>query len=1178
MDLTAAPFTQGQPYSSVLSGVDSRTLRRFCGFSIFPSLTMIQENAWLCHSPAGRGKMRASIHLLRFVSLFALAGVAFGQFRAGIEGTVLDPSGATVASADITLRNTATSGERRTVSSPSGFYSFPELAPGAYTIVAKKAGFADATLNDIQVSGESTRGVDIALQTAQTTTSVTVNGDTLPALETGNANVERSITSAEILRLPEVGRDPYELLRLTPGLFGDGSRNGSGQSIALPNTTGPGGSNLSIFQVENQVPIVANGQRLSANNYLLDGISINSLTWGGAAVVTPNQESVNSITVSSNAYSAELGRNSGAQIQVVSKNGTNELHGSAAFKYDDPNFNAFNKFGAIGAPAQRVENAFRQYSGSLGGPAIRNRLFWFFSYEGLHNSSNNPSTGYVETAQYRQAVLSLRPDSITAKVIGPAGMVPRVEAVIPIGCASTFAPGACQQVSGGLDLGSINGARGAYTTGTGGGLDGIPDVEFALFSNPATQTGNQYNGRLDYTRGSDTIAASSYVTMFNGFTSDPSTGSQPGADLRNKPITMALTATWNHVFAPTLINEAKANFTRFASNEVTASSATNWGIPRVQVESYPFGNLEWGAAQSEASPALFAQNTIEGRDTLNWIRGSHAMKFGLEVRREQDNNNLAGGARPLYSFTGLFNLANDTPIFESIDADPRTGAPAQAQRYFRDSIYAGFVEDDWKLFPSLTLNIGLRYEYFSAPNETRGQLSNLVFGPNGLADSRLAITHTLYEADRLNFGPRLGFAWNPAQMKRFVLRGGFGIFYDRVPDALFDNSRSNPPFIASYGICCGSAGSPFDAGQIAYTLGSSNSPFSYPANPALATGVNPVTLAPNPLPGTTPVAVQIWGTPQHVATPYAYVYSLEASFELPRRFVVTAGYQGSGGRKLIRIVNQNYLYPNNPGFGPVYFIQPDVNSNYNAFLFTARRALANGLQFQANYRWAHSIDQASYEGPGFVTNQTYPQDLSFERGDSDFDVRQDFNLSALYELPFGKAGSRMRRALLGGWQINAIFLAHTGFPWTPVTGQSVSTPGGPSLSPTRPIAYLGGALTDHSNDIFLSPNGDFPGGGLNYFNISASGPPGIGRNTLRGPNYLGDDFSLAKQVRFGKIAGLGENAALDLRVNLFNAFNKLNLAPFNFGDSNTHVEDPNFGRAITGLAGRVIELQGRFSF
>lgn len=1122
--------------------------------------------------------MRSLIRVLGIGAFLTFASAAFAQFRASIEGSVLDPSGAVVPGVDITLRDPSTSREWRTTSSSGGFFRFSELAPGTYSVIAKKQGFADLALNDIQIFGESIRGLDLHLPTAQLASTVTVNGATLPALDSENGNIQRSLSSTEILRLPEVGRDPYELLRLTPGVFGDGSRNGSGQSIALPNTTGPGGSNLSLFQSENQVPIVANGQRLSANNYLLDGVSVNSLTWGGASVITPNQESVSEITVSANAYSADLGRNSGAQIQVVSKNGTNELHGSAVFKYDDPNFNAYNKFGAIDAPPQRVQNSFRQWATSIGGPAIKNRLFYFFSYEGLRNSSNNPTTAYVETPQYRQAVLSQRPDSITAKILSSPGIAPRVIAVIPIGCASTFASGTCKEVAGGLDLGSIGGTQGSYTTGTGGGLDGVPDVEFALIGVPASQTGGQYNGRVDFTRGNDTVAASSYVTVFNGVTADPSTGSRPEADLYNNPITMALTATWTHVLSPTLINEAKANFTRFASNQITASSTVNWGIPRVEVESYPFGRLEFGPAQGDTTPAIFAQNTIEGRDTLNWVRGKHAFKFGVEVRREQDNNNLAGGARPDYSFTGLFNLANDTPIYEGIDADPRTGAPAPAQRYFRDTIYAGFIQDDWKLAPSLTINAGLRYEYFSAPNETRDQLTNLVFGQDLLTDSRLVITNPLYEADKKNFGPRFGFAWNPPAFgKHFVLRGGFGMFYNRVPDALFDNSRSNPPFIASYGICCGSASSPFDGGQIVYTLGANNSPFSYPANPALATGINPVTLAPNPSPSG-PTAVQIWGTPQHVSTPYAYSYSLEGSLELPNRFVATVAYQGSTAHKLIRIVNQNYLYPNNPSFGPVYLVEPDVNSNYNALLLTLRRAFSNGLQFQANYRWAHSIDEASYEGPGFVTNQTYPQNLATERGDSDFDVRQSFNFSALYELPFGKTGSRLRKGLLGGYQINVIFTAHTGFPWTPVTGQSVSTPGGPSLSPTRPVAYYGGALTDHSNATFLSASGDFPGGGLQYFDISTSGPPGIGRNVFRGPNYLDTDFSFIKHIRFGRIRGLGENSALDLRVNFFNIFNKLNLAPFNFGDSNTYVESPTFGRAITGLAGRVVELQGRFSF
>jgi hypothetical protein len=232
--------------------------------------------------------MQLSIPILTIAAFIAFPSAAFGQFRASIEGSVLDAANQVIPGTDIILRNQETAREQRTTSSGRGFYRFSELAPGTYSIVAKKNGFADLTVSDIRVRGESVQGFDLNLQTAGVTSSVTVSGESNPALETANANIQRSLSSTEILRLPQAGRDPYELLRLTPGIFGNGSRSGSGQSIALPNTTGPGGSNLSIFQTENQVPIVANGQRLSANNYLLDGVSVNSLTWGGAAVVTPN--------------------------------------------------------------------------------------------------------------------------------------------------------------------------------------------------------------------------------------------------------------------------------------------------------------------------------------------------------------------------------------------------------------------------------------------------------------------------------------------------------------------------------------------------------------------------------------------------------------------------------------------------------------------------------------------------------------------------------------------------------------------------------------------------------------------------------------------------------------------------------------------------------------------------
>ena len=253
-----------------------------------------------------------------------------------------------------------------------------------------------------------------------------------------------------------------------------------------------------------------------------------------------------------------------------------------------------------------------------------------------------------------------------------------------------------------------------------------------------------------------------------------------------------------------------------------------------------------------------------------------------------------------------------------------------------------------------------------------------------------------------------------------------------------------------------------------------------------------------------------------------------------------------------------------------------MNSNYNALLLVLTRQFAGGFQLSANYRWSKSLDESSFGGPGGATNQTYPQDLRSERGPSDFDTTQNFTVSGLYELPVYRKQTGLLGNILGGFQLNGIVQAHSGFPWTPVSGQSVETPGGPTLSPTRPVAYLGGAGHDTSNEAFLSGS-NFPLGGAAYFDISRSGYPGISRNSFRGPGYFSTDLSLAKSVALQN-RYLGEATRLDLRANMYNAFNKLNLAPFAFGSNSAHIDNPLFGKAENGLAGRVVEFQVRLSF
>src|SRR5215470_17707886 len=1161
------------------------------------------------------------IRIMRVASLALLvallSSVASAQFKASIQGTVTDSTGAVISGAKVTLANKETGRKSEATASGDGFYRFSALAPGAYKLSVERDGFKKKELENITVSAEGVAGVDVVMETGVVTETVTVSSEGAAAIEKENANVTRAISNLEIRQLPQVGRDPYELLRLAPGVFGDGARAGNGNAVNLPNTTGPGGSNNSIFQTENQVQI-------SANNFQIDGVSVNSFNWGGAALVTPNQESVKEIRVLSSSYSAEDGRNSGAQIRVVSQNGTNDLHGSTFFKYNSPKLNEFNKYGGPNNAARvRVNNYIRQFGGSLGGPLPlprfgqggkatfggKDKSFFFFSYEGLRNSSSNVGRAYVETPEFRQLVQNQRPNGLAAKVLSASGVTPRILNTLAPDCG-IFGndPIRCRVVGSGLDIGSLTGAVGQYvplSNPAGSGLDGIPDIQQVQFELPGQNRGNQYNLRLDFTpTEKDTFAFSTYLTKLNNLGSDSAAQGRPMADLPFKPFNSSGTFLYNHVFSATLLNEARFNATRFSIDQATDAADVNFGIPRIEVEGLPIGDrIRFGADRGEGTPGIFAQNIYEFSDTLSKTAGTHTLKFGMVVRKEQDNSDLSGGSRPLYSFTGLFNLANDTPVFEAINADPRTGDPADAQRYFRTPYYAGFAQDDWKVRPNLTLNLGVRYEYFSPLTEKNGKLANLFFTPGNLKTAQVRVVDRLYESDKNNFAPRFGFAYSPKlkigklfEGDRSVIRGGFGVAYNRIPVAPLNNARGNPPFFARFGLCCGTAGPPADGfgtpfadKTILYAVGSSNSLTSYPRNSALGKGIDPVTG------GAIGGSVEIYGVQQDARTPYVYVYSLEVQYELPYSMTATAGYQASAGHKLVRLTNQNFLYKNSDAFFASYFSMPDTNSNFNALLLNLSRRFSKGLSFEANYRFSKSIDQLSYEGPGFVTNQTYPQDNSTERGPSDFDVRHFFTFHGIYDLPFLRTGDSFAAKAFGGWRISSILTKRTGFPFTPVVGGCTSTPGGPSLCPVRPQGYTGPSNIDTSNDAFINGT-NFPGGGAPFFAVfkQADGsiaPPGIGRNSFRGPNYFDVDFSLVKETRLPKILGEGSN--LELRANFFNVFNKLNLGSFDFGSNAVTIgsfdaganngqgavnNNPNFGKATTGLSGRVIELQARFSF
>ena len=1188
--------------------------------------------------------MSLSKCLIRFVVcslcvLFVVAS-ARAQFKASIQGTVLDPQGNAVIGAKVTATNQATGVSRDTVTSAEGFYRISELPPGKYTVNIEAAGFNTSTTNDVVVEAEQPRGFDVTMAIGNVQQSVTVTASA-GELETENANVNTTIGTLEVLTLPQFGRDPYELLHMAPGVFGDNARQGNGNSFALPQQVGPGQSNSSIFQTENQVQIVSNGQRVTANNYALDGVSINSLSNGGSAVITPNQESVQQIIVTSASYDAQQGRNSGAQIEVISKGGTNNYHGSGLVKFNDKGLNAFNKFygannislkpitcegGSFTIVAQhcptRNDQKYRDFAGSLGGPIIKNKLFFFFSYEGLRQATTNVNRDVkLETPAFEKYVQQVNPGSTAAKIFGTPGTAPRITTTISqTDCCSLITnPGDPNYHPLGMWYQPGIGIGQAI----GNGPDGIPDWGVFDTTVPNSSSGNQYNARVDYTWDNNQFFASTYLvnlTNVNG-------GNRPIEDVGFAPNNYVGTLGWTRTISSVMVNEARFNFTRFNFDQNQPTGLTNYGIPQIRLFDFDAGGLGdagtlMGIPQSGTTPGNLAENTFAFRDTVSWVRGVHAFKFGVDITREQNNDDEPGFERPNYQFRGLLNFANDACcFFEGVAADPVTGGIPNGQRYFRDAAYSLFVQDDWKLRSNLTVNLGLRWEHFAPLSEKNGLMSNYIFGSQGFVNGSVQKVTQLYNPDWNNFGPRIGFAWSPKVVgKKAVLRGGFGILYNRPYETEYSNIRQNTPFFAQVSTCCffdpGKIVGPPPGSGILYGIGSSTSANSYAPNPNFSFGVAPDGALCANAACTSVTKVDIFGALPNEPTPYVYVYSLQTQFEPIHNWQATIGYQGSLSRKLARTIDMNRFRPGdtfdgnqdgvqsasadgvpcgptnplcpapivvgNNRFGRVFIPLPDVNASFNAMIAQLSHTFASGFTLSTLYTWSHSIDFSSYE-IGF--QQTDPYTQSINKGNSDFDVRQSLGISSYYELPLYRGRHDLVGAVAGGWTLGGVFTKHTGFPFTALIGACNPSHdrNGDGYCPDMPMAYTGGKVAnpskqDWQNGVFPNPAASFPGA-ASPVPAGTFGPGCRCRNIFEGPGFTQLDLSFGKNFNLPNSRVLGENARLEFRSNFFNALNILNLESLAPATAPTDITNTGqFGRPLDGLSGRVIEFQLRLSF
>ncbi len=583
-----------------------------------------------------------------------------------------------------------------------------------------------------------------------------------------------------------------------------------------------------------------------------------------------------------------------------------------------------------------------------------------------------------------------------------------------------------------------------------------------------------------------------------------------------------------------------------------------------------------------SGPGVFDQGTWSARDTLSKVHNSHLFKLGADLSRAHFLDDNAGAARPSFNFRNLWSYANDAPYQESGNFNPVTGAPSDNKKILHYTIAALFAQDDWKVKPNLTLNLGLRWEYYSPLSAEHDLLSTPVLGSGSSALTAVTIRKGggLATASKANFGPQIGFAWSPGSFlghdfnHRLVLRGGFGIGFNVQQLATLSNGRSNPPWLTSLTL---------NGSNILYAAPGDAHQFSgWPSNPAAIQTFDPASGLPV---GGAPVTLN--GFPAHQNTPTTYRYSLDAQYEIGHNWVATVGYQGSQTRNYSRQRDLNLIYyPNlNPRVNRLFWFSNDAAAHYNALLTQVSHRFSSQFSIDAQYRLSRNTDQGSQDY--FIDN--YPFDINASNGPADFDVTHDFKAWGVLTPAIFHGSHGWLEKGVGGWTLSGILDAHSGFPWTPQycnTGSNVVYPNS-GFGCLRPAQYLGGAGSDYSNAAFQRPSGNFPNGALAYFTVPtwpATGipaPPGVGRNTFRGPRYLGFDATIGKAFGLPKMKVFGENARLNLQLNAYNVFNKLNLKPDNINNiisNDGKTSNPLFGQAQAALAGRIVEVQARFSF
>jgi len=1121
--------------------------------------------------------------VLSFSALFVFTSVALGQNTGTISGTVQDQSGAVVAGANVKAVNPATNFSRETTSATNGFYRFDQLPVGTYTISAEASGFKKSLTQNVALSVNDALTLDVKLEVGQVSEVVTVS-EAPSAVNTETSVVGRTVDNRTLNDLPILsganGRNPLALAPLQAGVMPAGQVG----------------------------PFSVNGQRAQSNNFLLDGGDSNDLAINVPDAVNGfSPDALQEFRILTNTYSADYGRNSGAIVALISKSGTNEYHGNLFHFFRNNKLNAtpfFNNAAPTFVGPRKPQFNVNEFGGTIGGPlhlprfgeggpAIINgkdRTFFFFSYLGFRRRQGVSQSATVFTNAQRTAIQNFGTPEAKALL-----------ALVP-------AP------SSGATLFSV----------AGNSLDR-----------------DQFSIRGDH-RFSE--SNSMFVTFFNedqtftdpfAFGGSTIPGFGTSGDLR---FTNVVVSDF-HTFSPKTVNEFRFSWHQrdtlsvvpvnkttpadLGIQGIVPDDAAAAGPPRIDVTGgISFGNTIQG-------PQGRDDNTFQFVDNVNHNRGNHHFKFGGEYRSYYQNQTFDFINSGLYQFTGVFSdpLGFDLGVLPGLNPNSAADLAASdfarglAEAYIQNSdgtpryetqSYNFFVQDDWKISPRLTLNLGVRYELDKPLVDSedrvntfrRGQQSTVFpTAPLGLVfPGDAGITRSTYQTDKNNFGPRVGFAWDVLGNSRLSLRAGYGLYYDTVISETTLQFLTAPPFAIQPFAVCTTLDNPFANALCSNPIAQ---PFPFtPAQPGDAFDFASL--------GTISLTIN----DPDFKTPYSHQYNMNVQWEFMKNYMLEVGYVGTMGINLLtrREINPSLLrqsgtntagnadvrrvfnqgHPDNADFGGAVFSnitdqETSANSNYNSLQVTLSKRFSDGFYFQNAYTWSHCIDNSS----GLRSNTRY-SDPSADRGNCDQDIRHRNVLSYIYELPFYKDQKGFLGKVLGGWQASGVTVFQTGTPFniTEPTDRSLSGAGSdrPDFTGTT-VVFQNPRNTDTANG---GPNRSFNGtgggsataaanpffrrvGSSAYFCASNCGSQpvdtrtgrfgSLGRNVFHGPGDIIFDFTMMKRTR------IGENKILEFRSEFFNIANHAN-----FGNPNGNIGSVNFGRITTTRDPRLIQFALKFHF